>query len=283
MSSLSDVHLDDIVGLVPAPGPDDDKYSRGVVGLAVGSDEYPGAAVLVAEAAARSGAGMVRLIAPERATALVLARRPEVVAVPGHIDALVVGSGLPAGSSAEVTARVALCELPDHAPRVIDAGALADTPHLAGPAILTPHAGEITRLAHALQLPGSGPSAYAAALAAHWGVVVLLKGHRPEVYSPAGLAHRLPPGTAWLASAGTGDVLAGLLGALCAMRGIPQWTTEDLSLTAAAGALIHQEAAARVSRRAGAGRMGPVLALELARELSTVVASVVGDDTLFDG
>ena len=277
MAQRFDLSLDDLAGLVPPPGPADDKYSRGVVGLAVGSDDYPGAAVLAAEAAIRSGAGMVRIIAPERATSLVLARRPEAVAVPGRVDSLVVGSGMPRGSSADVTARVALLELPDSAPRIIDAGALADTPHLGGPAILTPHAGEITALAQSLQLPGETPSAWAEGLAAHWGVVVLLKGHRPEVYSPDGLVHRLSAGTAWLASAGTGDVLAGLLGALCAMRRIEQWTTEDLTRTAAAGALIHQEAAARVSRSAGAGRMGPIVSLDLARELSAVVSAVVGE------
>ncbi len=275
MSPVFDLSLDDLAGLLPAPGPSDDKYSRGVVGLAVGSDDYPGAAVLAAEAAVRSGAGLVRIIAPERASDLVVATRPEVVSIAGRIDALVVGSGMPRGSSADVTARVALCELPEGAPRVIDAGALADTPHLGGPAILTPHAGEMAVLADGLQLPGESASAWAEALAAHWGVVVLLKGHRPEVYSPNGLAHRLAPGTPWLASAGTGDVLAGLLGALCALRRIDQWTTDDLVLTAAAGALIHQEAAARVSRDAGAGRRGPVVAHDLARELSAVVSAVV--------
>ena len=282
MSSPFDLGLDDLAGLIAPPGPTDDKYSRGVVGLVVGSDDYPGAAVLATEAAIRAGAGMVRIVAPERATSLVLAQRPEAVAVPGRIDSLVVGSGIPQGSSADIAARVALLDLPDTAPRVIDAGALADTPHLSGPAILTPHAGEVTALAQSLHLPGDTPSAWAEALAAHWGVVVLLKGHRPEVYSPDGLIHRLPEGTAWLASAGTGDVLAGLLGALCALRRIEQWTTEDLTRTAAAGALIHQEAAARVSRASGAGRMGPIVALELARELSAVVSAVVGhasDDT----
>lgn len=277
MSALFDLSLDDVRGLIPVPSATDDKYSRGVVGLAVGSDDYPGAAVLASEAAVRAGAGMVRVIAPERVAQLVLSRRPEVVALPGRIDSLVVGSGMPQGSSAEVTARIALCELPDHAPRVIDAGALADSPHIQGPQILTPHGGEMRQVAEALQLPGETPSAWAEALAAHWGVVVVLKGHRPEVYTPSGLAHRMPPGIPWLASAGTGDVLAGLLGALCAMRRLDTWSVDDLALTAAAGVLVHHEAAARVSRHSGAGRMGPLPALDLATEVSPVVASLLTD------
>lgn len=276
MAGLFELTLDDVTGIIQAPQPEDDKYSRGVVGLAVGSDDYPGAAALAAEAAMRAGAGMVRLIAPTRAAELALHTRPEIVAVPGRIDSLVVGSGIPEGSSADITARVALCELGDHAPRIIDAAALGDAPHIGGPRILTPHAGEMTRLAQALHLPGADPSAWAEALAAHWGVVVVLKGHRPEIFHPEGLAYRLPAGTAWLATAGTGDVLAGLLGALGALRRLPQWSFDDLAFTAAAAVLVHQEAASRLSRHSGAGQPGPVLALELARELSPVVASLVG-------
>ena len=179
-----DLTLDDLAGFLPAPGADDDKYSRGVVGLAVGSEEYPGAAVLAAEAALRTGCGMARLIAPAQVASLVLHRRPEVVTMPGRMDALVIGSGLPDGSSADVTARLALCELFETSPRIIDAGALADTPHIGGPRILTPHAGEVTRLAESLQLPGDTPHAWAEALAAHWSVVVLLKGHRPGRLHP---------------------------------------------------------------------------------------------------
>lgn len=270
-----DLTLDDVQGFLPAPGPDDDKYRRGVVGLAVGSEEYPGAAVLATEAAYRSGCGMARVIAPESVASLVLHTRPEAVVVPGRIDSLVIGSGLPVGSSADVTARLALCELGEAVPRVIDAGALIDTPHIAGPRILTPHAGEVSRLADALQLPGDSPRAWAEALAAHWSVVVVLKGHRPDVFTPAGLAYSLPAGTAWLASAGTGDVLAGLMGTLAALQRRREWSTEELALTAAVAVLVHQEAAHRVSRSAGAGVPGPLLAMDLARELSPVVATIV--------
>ena len=270
-----DLTLDDVQGFLPAPGPEDDKYRRGVVGLAVGSDEYPGAAVLAAEAACRSGCGMARLIAPDSVASLVLQARPETVSVPGRMDSLVIGSGLPDGSSADVTARLALCDLSDAVPRIVDAGALIDTPHIAGPRILTPHAGEVSRLAEALHLPGDSPRAWAEALAAHWSVVVLLKGHRPEVFTPAGLAYSLPAGTAWLASAGTGDVLAGLMGAVAAMQRRIEWSVDDLALTAAVAVLVHQEAAHRVSRTAGAGVPGPLLAMDLARELSPVVATII--------
>ena len=274
-----DLTLDDLAGFLPAPGPDDEKYSRGVVGLAAGSDEYPGAAVLAAEAALRTGCGMARLIAPAQVASLVLHRRPEVVTMPGRMDSLVIGSGLPVGSSADVTARLALCELSETSPRIIDAGALADTPHIGGPRILTPHAGEVTRLAESLQLPGDTPRAWAEALAAHWSVVVLLKGHRPEVFTPSGVAYLLPAGTAWLASAGTGDVLAGAMGSLACLQRREAWSFEDLALTAAAAVLVHHEAAHRVSRAAGAGLPGPLLAAELAKELSPVVATIVARDS----
>src|SRR3982750_3074821 len=78
---------------VTVPGPDDDKYSRGVLGFATGSSRYPGAAVLGVEAALHTGVGMVRYLGPGRPTRLVLQRRPEAVTASGRVQAWVLGSG----------------------------------------------------------------------------------------------------------------------------------------------------------------------------------------------
>ena len=75
------------------PGSHDHKYTRGVLSVWAGSETYPGAAVLTCAAAVRTGAGMVRLMAPRRVQDLVLAARPEVVPATGRCQALVVGPG----------------------------------------------------------------------------------------------------------------------------------------------------------------------------------------------
>ncbi|WP_316296213.1 NAD(P)H-hydrate dehydratase, partial [Clavibacter michiganensis] len=76
------------------PRDDDDKYTRGVLGVRTGSDRYPGAAVLGVEAAARTGVGMIRYLGPAGASASVLARRPEVVTADGRVQAWLVGSSM---------------------------------------------------------------------------------------------------------------------------------------------------------------------------------------------
>src|SRR3954470_13754689 len=78
------------------PEASDDKYSRGVLGVLTGSAQYPGAAVLGVEAAARTGAGMVRYLGDAEAARLVLQRRPEIVTAPGRVQAWLIGSGMAA-------------------------------------------------------------------------------------------------------------------------------------------------------------------------------------------
>src|SRR5687767_15824194 len=84
---------DDAAIWISVPGPGDDKYSRGVLGVVTGSARYPGAAVLGVEAALHTGVGMVRYLGPGRPTRLVLARRPEAVTTDGRVQAWVLGSG----------------------------------------------------------------------------------------------------------------------------------------------------------------------------------------------
>ncbi|PHP52797.1 carbohydrate kinase [Actinomyces ruminis] len=242
--------------LLRVPGDRDHKYTRGVVGLWAGSQTYPGAAVLAVSAAVRTGAGMVRLVAPARVVDLVLARRPEAVPGDGRWQALVIGPGTdPADAprAAELDAALgralgedkatAACTeavtattdtdtssvKSDIVAAVIDAGAL---PLLAsriaaggrcGPQhVLTPHAGEAAALLTALGEQTAreevevAPAAAVRRLAGLTGATVLLKTTPTLIASPGGALLSVDSGPGWLATAGSGDVLAGIIGALLA-------------------------------------------------------------------
>src|SRR4051812_35586710 len=132
---------------IAVPGPDDDKYSRGVVGFVTGSARYPGAAVLGVEAALRTGVGMVRYLGPGRPTRLVLQRRPEAVTAEGRVQAWVLGSGWDTSRKIdELTKMVLEPALETAVPTVLDAGALPRWREFGGPLVLTPHAGELGQL-----------------------------------------------------------------------------------------------------------------------------------------
>lgn len=254
-------------GLVAVPRAGDDKYSRGVLGILTGSDEYPGAAVLGVEAALHTGLGMVRYLGPERAAGLVLARRPEAVTAPGRVQAWLLGSGMDAGARSEETAALLHEALASGAPVVIDAGALDLAGSAAGPAILTPHAGELARLLHAdVAEIAADPADWAARAARTLGATVLLKGNTTFVAGPGGLFSIEAP-TTWLATAGTGDALAGILGALVAthFRAIAEDATLPARLAATA-ALLHGIAAEH------AGQGGPFTVLQLCAAIPGVVA-----------
>lgn len=221
----------DVAALLPVPGPLDDKYTRGVVGVVAGSAAYPGAGALATGAAVAGGAGMVRYAGavPE----LVRARYPEVVLGAGRVQAWVVGPGLGTGDAA----RSQLAEvLSADVPVLVDADAitvLAAAPEQLrerrAPTVLTPHDREFARIA-------DGPSAdrigSARTAAAALGATVLLKGDATVVAAPDGRAWLNPTGTPWLATAGSGDVLSGLVGALLAAGLEPP-------LAAAVGAYVH--------------------------------------------
>jgi hydroxyethylthiazole kinase-like uncharacterized protein yjeF len=256
------------------PGPNDDKYSRGVVGLLVGSQEYPGAAALVCEAALSAGAGMVRLVTDPAAEQVVLATRPEVVITPGRVDAAVVGCGIPAGHREDITQRLKRLHLSDDGAVVVDAGALGYASEIPGSTILTPHHNELAALARALGYQTMDPREQAAQLAREWDVVVYLKGSQSAVFTPDGVAYELEEASPWLATAGTGDVLAGVMGALLAQQKKESWNHSELARVAAVAGWIHAQAAEKVSRESGGGTPGPILAAELARAVSSVVAEV---------
>ncbi|KAA9153305.1 NAD(P)H-hydrate dehydratase [Microbacterium lushaniae] len=270
---------DDVRSILRLPTRSDDKYSRGVVGFRTGSQAYPGAAVLGVEAAWRTGAGMVRYLGPEVPTSLVLARRPETVAAAGRVQAWVIGSGTDAAHRTPDD-DAALRRILDGAePVVVDAGALDLAPVGSAPRIVTPHGREHDRVRTQAGLSPVGSDAddearEAAAVetAARLGVTVLLKGSTTVVATPGGWTRRIGAATAWLATAGTGDVLAGVVGAVVA--GAPAADADSLGPAAATGAWLHAEAAAAAAGALGA-RGGPITAMDVAAALPRVVAGVL--------
>jgi hydroxyethylthiazole kinase-like uncharacterized protein yjeF len=208
--------------LLTAPGPDDHKYSRGYVAVVGG--EMPGAAALAAAAAARAGAGYVRLIGKSSASL------PQAVVQSGgsasehlkdsRIGCVVIGPGLGRGAEAQALLDDALG---GDRPLVLDADALTPLSgsverlrDLEQPVILTPHAGEFARL---FPTATGSKLEQARAAAALSGAVIVYKGPDTVVAAPDGRAAIAPPAPHWVASAGTGDVLAGIVGAMRA-RGV---------------------------------------------------------------
>jgi NAD(P)H-hydrate repair Nnr-like enzyme with NAD(P)H-hydrate dehydratase domain/NAD(P)H-hydrate repair Nnr-like enzyme with NAD(P)H-hydrate epimerase domain len=276
------------------PHLDDAKYSRGVVGLITGSARFPGAAVLGAEAAARTNTGMIRYLGPQRAQNMVLTAVPEAVIGKGHVQSWVVGSGVPTASADETgidAQRSTIAALLAHystgdelsgdaepAPTThddadspqddpstieaydmpaicVDAGALDLLPaHVPPQVVITPHAGELADL-----LADLGEDIDRAQVQAEpwrWaqrahditGATVLLKGAITIVVGDDGDGgtRTLVSGSApaWLATAGAGDVLAGITGALLAQQdGLLQQDSSLCVEVAAAAAYVHGMAA----------------------------------------
>ena len=241
----------DVAARWPVPGPHDDKYTQGVTGVMAGSSTYPGAAVLCTGAAVAATSGMVRYAGSAHGE--VLAHWPEVIASPtpaaaGRVQAWVVGPGL---GTDETGAAALWFALETDLPVLVDADALtilaAHPDMLAArraPTLLTPHAGEFARLAGAP--PGDDRVGAARRLADALGVTVLLKGNVTVIADPDGPVYLNPAGQSWAATAGSGDVLSGMIGALLA-AGLP--TAE----AAAAGAFVHARAAALSAADPGPG------------------------------
>ena len=298
------------------PGPDDHKYTRGVVGLWAGSETYPGAAVLAASGAVRAGAGMVRLSAPRRVEDLVLAARPEVVPAAGRAQALVLGPGIdPAETIRADEVRAVLAstlapsgqdsQCPTPVPTVVDAGALSILAELltedlsCSPLhVLTPHAGEAAALLIALEDKGAAarethrwnrerveahPGLAAREICRLTGATVLLKGSTTLIAAPQRPVVSVDSGPGWMASAGSGDVLAGILGAVLA-GAAARWEQETVPAASgpasvdvlvesvAAGVRLHAlagaYAAASPQGAGGAGAGGhPIAALDIAAAL----------------
>jgi len=256
-AAVTALQEDDVAAMLPRPDPQSQKYSRGVVGVRAGSAQYPGAGVLCVSGAGCGLAGMVRYAG--QAEDLVRAAHPEVVVGVGRVQAWVIGSG--GGADAE---QALADSLEDGVPVVVDADALA---HVRGPvpvpALLTPHAGELARM---LELDReeveARPLHHARHAAQRYGAVVLLKGRHTVVARPDGTARVNTVGPSWLATAGSGDVLAGVCGALLA-AGLDPFDAGSV------GAWLHGSAALV------AGRGGPVTAPDVAAAVPDLCRSLL--------
>jgi hydroxyethylthiazole kinase-like uncharacterized protein yjeF len=227
------------------PGPTDDKYTQGVTGVAAGSATYPGAAVLTTGAAVMATSGMVRYAGS--AADDVRGRWPEVIATgsvedAGRVQAWVVGPGLGTGAagrdvlSAVLDDGVAVCVDADGITLLATNPELWDARDPDMPIVLTPHDREFARIAEPLGITlGTDRVAAARELAKRTSSVVLLKGHSTVVADPDGRVLVNQARSAWLATAGSGDVLAGLIGSLLA-AGLDAW------LAAGCAAWVHERA-----------------------------------------
>jgi len=276
----------DVGWLWPVPGPGDDKYSRGVLGIVAGGENYTGAALLAVTSAVCSGAGMVRYVGPPTPTLIIRSQVPEAVIGQGRVQAWLVGPGLDAGvdpgdepAHGPAQRAAAQSALDSGLPCVVDAGGLdLITGPRSTPTLLTPHAGELAALLSRLDSSQvavdrstvtSAPLTHARRLADLTNSTVLLKGATTLVVSPqsSGLAVRAQADApSWLATAGSGDVLAGLAGMLLASGLSPQ----DCGSVAA---LVHGLAAG------AANPDGPVRALGVAHAIPGVVAALLAHRT----
>lgn len=307
------------------PEADSHKYSRGVVRIIAGSQRFPGAGLLCVAGASHSGVGMIRLNAPERVENLVLAAHPQIVpdgpVLTGACDALVLGPGL----DAQKADWEALAQLLENTPAVIDASALEPVCALIKEGklrlhahhILTPHEGELARclnlfagtntdktageiagkLADKADKPlGKFASQTSPALqrriqgaqqlAALTGACVLAKGNRTVVVDAKAQVHTLPAATPWLATAGSGDVLAGLMGGLLALNvragaghvGAPAASGSATSADAAGTSQQSADAQGRGAPAASAAALAPAIA-QLAARLHALAGQLAAEAT----
>jgi len=257
----------------------DHKYSRGVLGVITGSAQYPGAAVLSTSAAAATGVGMIRFHSSSGLAHLVLHSTPSAVVQPGKVSAWLLGSGISAKKYSDVSTwlrhRWFKLATSQTVPTVLDAGALSLAGALEQPTLITPHSGELSTLLTARGVPVSAeaiegdPKKWVQGAAKTLGVTVLLKGSTTYVANDDILIE-LPPATSWLATAGTGDVLAGIIGALISTNSIEILNDYNcLAEVAATGAFIHARAALNASRG------GPISAESVVQEISGAISQIL--------
>ena len=233
--------------------PSDNKYTRGVVTLITGSKKYPGAALLTTQAALACGVGMVRYLGPRSVRKLVLLNTPQVVITKGRTDSFVLGSGVPT-NGAWLIKRKMKSALAQKLPTVLDAGAILLAPYGHELTVITPHFGELKNLlgVNGINVTTSeieqAPAKWAKLTAEKFNLTVLLKGNTTYLANPARVI-QLPPAPPQLATAGSGDVLAGILGALLALNKDSNRPEQLIEICATAG-LIHL-ASAKYSTQSG--------------------------------
>jgi NAD(P)H-hydrate epimerase len=283
----------DVAAALPARRPDAHKWMAGVL-VVGGSGGMTGAPMFVSHAAMRAGAGIVwcglpgegaardasgsevitRVLPVTPDGALAPEARDAVLAILARFKALALGPGLGADPAIGSTVFALVAEA--RVPMVLDADGLnalngelrqlrgRDT--LGAPTVLTPHEGEYARLAG--EPVGDDRVAAARRLAERSACVVLLKGPGTVVADPSGRVVVNPTGNAALATAGSGDVLTGIVAAFLA-RGMPAFDA------AACAAWVHGRTAERVAERTGTSG---AIAADLVAELAPTLASVSGPD-----
>jgi hydroxyethylthiazole kinase-like uncharacterized protein yjeF len=269
----------DAARCIIVPSELDHKYSRGTLGIITGSAKYPGAAVLTTRAASATGLGVIRFHSNSGLAHLVLHTSPEALVQPGPVTAWLAGSGIDSKKYSDFTTwlrhRWFVLLNRQSVPTILDAGAL----HLAGsleqPTLITPHAGELSRLLAqrgiiaSAELIEANPQEWAQRASEALAVTVLLKGSHTFV-AQDGYIIELPVGTPWLATAGSGDVLAGIIGALVATNYIEILNDpKRLANVAATGAFIHSEAAKIASNG------GPISASSLIDAIPAAVVKIL--------
>jgi hydroxyethylthiazole kinase-like uncharacterized protein yjeF len=280
---LMSVEAADVAERWPVPGPKDDKYTQGVTGVLAGSGTYPGAAILCTGAAVAATSGMVRYAGT--AAAEVVTHWPEVIATSsanaaGRVQSWVVGPGI---GTDEAGAAALWFALDTDLPVLVDADALtilaAHPDMVAGrraPTVLTPHGGEFARLAG--HPPGDDRVTATRRLADTFGATVLLKGNVTVIAEPGSAgrsvatggsvakAYLNQAGQSWASTAGSGDVLSGIIGALLA-AGVPAGEA------AAMGALVHARAAGLAAADPGP-HAAPVSASRILAHIRSSIATL---------
>lgn len=269
----------DAARCVIVPSALDHKYSRGTLGLISGSAQFPGAAVLTSSAALATGLGALRFHSSSGLAHLVLHKCPEALVQPGPVTAWSVGSGIHYKKYSDFTTwlrhRWFTLLKTQNVPTLLDAGALYLAGTLDQPTLITPHAGELARLLNSRgvnvssELIEANPREWVERASQTLGVTVLLKGARTYVARDTFIIE-LPIATPWLATAGSGDVLAGIIGALIATNYIEILNDPNrLAECAATGAFIHNRAALTASNG------GPISASSIVEEIALTVASLL--------
>jgi len=247
----------DVKKSIVVPTDLDNKYSRGVLGIITGSAQYPGAAVLSTAAASATGIGLIRFHSSSGLAHLVLHSCPEVVVQPGPVSAWLLGSGISDQKYKALTTwlrhRWFVLAKRQTMPTVLDAGALYLAGKLSQPTLITPQAGELAKLLKSRGLLVSAeaiegdPRKWVQVATDTLKVTVLLKGAITFVADSKQLIE-LPIATPWLATAGTGDVLAGIVAAIVATNEVEILNDESaMARIAASAAFIHNVAATKAS------------------------------------
>jgi hydroxyethylthiazole kinase-like uncharacterized protein yjeF len=272
--AVSAWQADDVAAVLPQPSAESDKYRRGVLGLLAGSQRYTGAAVLATGSAIHGGAGMVRLMSAPHALEVALQHWPEAVTAAadpdapatsveaaGRVQAWAAGPGMGTDDGA---AGLLAAVLAVDVPVLVDADGITilsrhrELLDRSAPTLITPHAGELARLTGADRADIEARRLeHATAAAADLGVTVLLKGSTTVIADPGGTVLVNSTGSPWLATAGSGDVLSGLAGALLAQGLTPLQA-------AAAAAYLHGIAGRLASRDAPIGAQDLITALPAA-------------------